>query len=279
MKTRIKTFLGLGLLITMSTQPPLGAQSLKKLEIDTSQNYVQLEFLIREEIDKLGEIKANRKNSRFMSNADTIYLDLGNRPTSIGDRFSVIRVLDNMSLQKNGKKIRAQHLQILGEIKVTNVRADMVEATVMNAQTDMVVGDWIVPTMPRRVVLQPQEPSQNMEGRILKAAASTDLVGPYHFAFVDLGAQDGLRPNDQFVVYKKSYSNIGSVDRISLPDVEVARVVAIDVGDSVSTVYTLASSQDYDEKSLIRSDISQVRYLEESDVDLSVGSNIERPTQ
>lgn len=275
MKYLLSTLLGFGALM-----PSMAfSSSLDKLEFDTQASKVQLEHLLREEIEELGFVKANRKNSKYMTNDDIVYLDFKKANSSVGDKFMVVRPIDNVSFQKKGEKVRSKHYQILGQVRVTNVRPDLVEAEVKNASNDIVVGDLIVPVINRVFTVNPKEPSVEMTGKVIKGAGKITLIGPYQFAFLDLGTKDGIELNDRFVVLKKSHAKISAKERIDLPDIEVAKGVIVDADEHVSTIYMLAGTQIFESGTMIKSDIAKVRYLNQTDIDLSVESASELPNQ
>lgn len=272
------------LLITIAslqTSGVLYAQGLEKIDllgkVDRNPR-VEYEYFISEKIKPVGQIIASWRQADYLSNDDVVYLKT-NSPVSPGDRFSIYKDIDAVKAPKSffGSS-KGRRIQVIGALKVTAVKEEVVEAKIYNATHDINRGNHLMPLIDRVVTIDPQEPSKMVRGTILGPAEPTNLTGTFLFSFIDKGTRDGLKQNDLLYVYRKGFSAPGVTAK--LPEVNIASLVVVNASENFSTVYNLTSIDAFEGGDKFKSAMTEVKYLdsEKAPAAQSQSSSPEIPT-
>ena len=153
----------------------------------------------------------------------------------VGQEFFVRRTLSGRRYEPTVAQPVVK--QTAGWIRVWAVDDTMSLATITHACDSIEVGDYLEPfALPDSVVANPNKPKAQRDNyaRVMSAADLRSTFGRGDFFIIKRGAQEGIKPGAQFVVYrdKKESSNFLY---------ELGEAVAVSVADHVSTLQVTMS--------------------------------------
>lgn len=240
----------------------LGATDFR--EPEGKKAFINLEFLITDELEPLGKIASSYRKAAYLSNGDPVYLDLGDYPASKGDRFSIVQSYGPVKSWQGSDSYDAQRIQVKGFVEITKITPTTVVGVIREATQDVNLEDLIVPFIDLQVEVDPKEPKKEVRGRVIDAATLTAMMGAHSFAFINKGSKDGLKVNDRLFVYRTGDGS-SAID-IDLPEVNIAELVVVNTSKEFATVYTLGGRETFRAGSNFKSAISEERYVDETGV-------------
>jgi hypothetical protein len=148
----------------------------------------------------------------------------------VGQEFFVRRHASGRAYEPNG--LPATMVQTAGWVRVWAVDETMSLLTVTHACDAIQVGDYLEPfKLPDAVVPNPNKPKAEREN-FASVVAGFDLrstFGRGDFFTINRGAEAGIKPGAQFVVYRDKKENQNFL-------FELGEAVAVSVGDHVATL-------------------------------------------
>ena len=155
------------------------------------------------------EQEAQRQN---FGEGHLLFIDAGAQAgVRPGQEFAVVRPRGQFrsKFSRKGGPLGV-YTQEVGRVRVVRVRDRVSVVEVTLACTDLLVGDQLRPAQERPV---PQaraelaldrfaEPTGKQAGRIVLARAGREVVSRDDVVFVDLGAEDGVKPGDYLTVFR-----------------------------------------------------------------------------
>lgn len=235
--------------------------SIKKFTHDGKPK-VSLENIAVKNPESVGMVVGSYKKVNYLTNGDTVYLKMENPSLSKGDRYTVF--VDQGGIRPVGSHFSTIGHKILVKayVEITRVLPKTIEAKIYDATSEVVIGDKLMPLMNPEVVIDPQMPKENIEGRILEGAHDVSLIGSHEFAFIDRGLQDGLRINDRLFVYRTVDG--GSEIKKDLPQINIAELVVVHADQKLATVYCLGASDKFESGAAFKTAQTDVTYLDTS---------------
>ncbi len=228
---------------------------------------VRLENILSDSYVGIGKIDGAFKPANKLGPNDVVYLKFPNREVSVGDRFTVFRRSEGVrSLDSYFKRV-GQQIQFLGYVQITSV-IPTVTGKLYDTTMDISLGDELAEYRELDVKIEPQEPLVEVRGKVMGAPSSVELIGSFGFAFVNLGSRDGLRQNDKLYAFVTSDGKAEtSKDR---PEVNIAELVLVDVGEVYSTAYVVSSVDRFERGWSVKAEKPKVTYMEDQKKDLPV---------
>ena len=187
---------------------------------------------------------------RIHAPGDLVVLDRGAEDgLKVGQEFYVRRVYS--TTQKKVDRDNPATVRTSGWIKVYAVDPKMSLATVSHACDTLEIGDYLepfsVPKMPAASTNR-NKPEKSY-GRVMPGKDLRRVFGPGDFFVLDRGAEQGIKPGAQFVVYRNKHER-----NVQQPDVflyELGEAVAVDVQKDRATLKVTMSRDAFEEGDLV----------------------------
>ena len=167
----------------------------------------------------------------------------------VGQEFYVRRVYT--TTQKKVDRDNPATVRTSGWIKVYAVDPKMSLATVSHACDTIEIGDYLepfaVPQVPTASTNR-NKPEKSY-GRVLPGKDLRRVFGPGDFFVLDRGAEQGIKPGAQFVVYRNKHER-----NVQQPDVflyELGEAIAVDVQKDRATLKVTMSRDAFEEGDLV----------------------------
>ncbi|HVF55568.1 MAG TPA: FlgT C-terminal domain-containing protein [Pyrinomonadaceae bacterium] len=152
------------------------------------------------------------QEQRVFSEGDYLFINAGAQEgIKVGQEFSVVRPRGQFkSVFTNKKGSLGVFTQDIGRIRVTKVQERLSIATVVRSCDDMLFGDLLRPVQhsvspPNRtenVLERFTDPSGKQNGRIVLARDQRELLTRDQVVYIDLGAEDQIKPGDYLTIYR-----------------------------------------------------------------------------
>src|SRR5437773_4324544 len=133
-----------------------------------------------------------------------------NKGVKVGDLFSVIRPRGEAKSHWTHKGHLGTYVQELGVVEVVEVRAETSWVRAKSSCDSMFLGDLVVPFERREsapYIQRPaldlfSDPSGKANGRVFLARDNQEVVTRDQIVYVDLGAEDSVKPGDYLTFYR-----------------------------------------------------------------------------
>lgn len=234
--------------------------TVKKFSASNTAPLITLENILVDNVKALGKISGSFKDATFLANTDTVYLQMTNSGVSVGDRFSVFKNNGGVKVPDSFFKYVGNNLHIKGFVEVMKVTPTTVIGKIYDATEAITIGDSLGEPLTLGINLQPKEPATDVRGIVLAAANGTDMIGAYHFAYINKGKLDGLEINDRLYVYRKG-TQTQKVTK-STPEVNVAELIVVNVADHLATAYCVSAEDSVLKGATFKSAKADVTYLD-----------------
>lgn len=167
----------------------------------------------------------------------------------VGQEFYVRRVYT--TTQKKVDRDNPATVRTSGWIKVYAVDPKMSLATVSHACDTIEIGDYLEPfTVPQVPTASTnRNKPEKSYGRVLPGKDLRRVFGPGDFFVLDRGAEQGIKPGAQFVVYRNKHER-----NVQQPDVflyELGEAIAVDVQKDRATLKVTMSRDAFEEGDLV----------------------------
>ncbi|HEX5708699.1 MAG TPA: hypothetical protein VFX96_15470 [Pyrinomonadaceae bacterium] len=170
------------------------------------------------------------QEQRTYAEGDYVYINGGaQQGVREGQEFAIIRPRGRFKTRfsrKNGTL--GMYTQELGRLRVVETKQNVSVAFITRSCDQMLLGDLLreVPQRPAPVVRAETptldrfvDPTGKQQGRIVLARDGREVVAKDQIVFIDLGAEDNVRPGDYLTVYRR----VGEGDISRFEDKEVAK--------------------------------------------------------
>ncbi|MDH4229466.1 MAG: LysM peptidoglycan-binding domain-containing protein [Nitrospirota bacterium] len=185
----------------------------------------------------IGILVGMHEPRQVMGRGDEIFLKLKrHRTAQPGDMLTISRggdvVVHPVTDEALGKLVR-----VLGVARVLDTTANgLIHARIERAYETIQPGDELMPYVPPVVGLERKAPD-GLIGIILDSRDSMNLLGNGQIVYLDLGAEDGLKPGNEFTVVRRGrkVEVPGMWTSPRLPERESALVQVLSVQERTST--------------------------------------------
>lgn len=146
------------------------------------------------------------------SQNDFLYINMGrNKGVTVGDIFAVIRPRGTVKSKWSKKGNVGFYVQEVGALEVVNVKPEVAVARVKTSCDNFLLGDLVQLVEQRNspiYVEKPEldrfgDPSGKPTGRILMARDGAEMLSRDFIAYVDLGADEGVRIGDTLTIFRQ----------------------------------------------------------------------------
>lgn len=153
----------------------------------------------------------NEKDGHIYAQGDYLYLSFGaSRGAKIGDVYSVIRPRGQVKTRWTDKQNLGFYVQEVGAVELIGVKNDVSVAKVKTSCDNLMLGDLLQPIPNRINPMLVQRPALNLfadirgknSGRIFMARDQQELLGQNTIVYIDLGAEDNVKPGDYLTIYR-----------------------------------------------------------------------------
>jgi hypothetical protein len=150
--------------------------------------------------------------NRLFAEGDYVFINTGaQQGAQVGQEFSVVRPRGQFRSKFSGKRgSLGIFTQEIGRVRVVRVRDQVSVALVVASCDNLLLGD-LLRRVPSRATPASRagaeldhfaEPTGKQAGRIVLARDNRESVSLDHVIFIDLGAEDNLKPGDYLTVYR-----------------------------------------------------------------------------
>jgi hypothetical protein len=191
-------------------------------------------YVLEGELPELRIIGAERQREKdLLADADVFYIGRGGAAgIEIGQLFLVVGV---------GEKLGGfgRLAQRKGKARIVAVEDERATVRVDKACQAISIGDVLYPFEEREGMVGKDlgfdnslAPGAGLSGHIIHLQTDFNILGSGHWAIIDLGGEQGLRPGRQLTIFKRARTN--------LPREAVGNMVVIDVQRRTATVKLLS---------------------------------------
>ncbi|HYN85996.1 MAG TPA: hypothetical protein VER32_12160 [Pyrinomonadaceae bacterium] len=154
------------------------------------------------------------QEQRTFAEGDYVYLNGGSQQgVREGQEFAVVRPRGRFKTRFSRKRgTLGMYTQELGRLRVVETKQNVSVALVTRSCDQILFGDLLREVAPRPAPVvraeQPTldrfaEPTGKQQGRIVLARDGREVVSKDQIVFIDLGAEDNVRPGDYLTVYRR----------------------------------------------------------------------------
>jgi hypothetical protein len=195
----------------------------------------------------IGELLKTVDNRVMVTTEDRVVVGLdATQPLNPGDRLAAVRVGRRVIHPFTGKSA-GRILVIVGLLEVTDAKDRVARARIAYSCAPMGVGDRIVRFVPAAFPedKMPQPTRRAVSAAVLDSLRGEALLGLQQYAFVDVGADQGVAPGDVFAMmrsYPPAVTSAGAL--LPVPSDQLGSAVVIRVAARSATVLLTGSSRE-----------------------------------
>lgn len=153
----------------------------------------------------------NEQDGFLYSENNVLYVNAGaSKGVQIGDVMSVVRPRGQVKTPWTKKGHLGFYVQEVGAVEVIRVKQDVSVARVKTSCETILLGDLVQPSQVRVSPVFTQrprldlygDPSGKARGRLFMARDNADLIARESIVYIDLGAEDNVRPGDYLTIFR-----------------------------------------------------------------------------
>jgi hypothetical protein len=184
----------------------------------------------------------------MLSGEDDVFIGLKNGARAeVGDRFAVVRMTQRVAHPVTGA-IVGRVMETLGIVEVREVRGGTLKGRVIYACMPMELGDRVVPFTLSALPPQPAviPATRPLEGVVVSAAYSREILVQQHVIFLDVGAESGVRQGDVFAVYRPSLpaTDLATGASFAIPPSRLGEAVVVRVTPGTASAVLTVSQKE-----------------------------------
>ena len=150
-----------------------------------------------------GSIFKSVDNKKIISEGDRVFIwQAEDGSLSSGEKYTVFRPLIPSRDQKKGGKFGSQHY-LTGIVKVIESNPSFALARVIRSFRAMEINDLVVPFEKRSSKIPLADSVRGLYGKIIVSEEHEINFGDHSIAFIDKGAEDGVRPGQIYHVFEQ----------------------------------------------------------------------------
>ncbi|MBK8464728.1 MAG: hypothetical protein IPL32_02770 [Chloracidobacterium sp.] len=196
-----------------SVQPSIKIENNKTWSVASGNNLYCAGYIQSSAISDANKIiggtdEADKYN---FSQNDFLYLNMGsNKGVSVGDLFAVVRPRAQVKSKWSPKNDLGFYVQEVGALEVVSVKSDHSIARIKSSCDVLLLGDLVQLIDQRNSPLFEQTPALDLFrdasgkaiGRILMSRDGAEALARDFVAYVDLGADNGVKVGDRLTVFR-----------------------------------------------------------------------------
>ena len=173
-----------------------------------------------------------------------------------GMRYTVFRILGPVRHIHNEDFIGYQHY-LLGVLEIIQSRPDYAIGKIVKAYGRMKIGDVLMPYKRRSPKFDRTAAPEGLLGEIIMAEEHNQLIGDHTVAFIDKGANDGVRQGQLYNIFTQEQAKVASdAEEPTLLDAVVyGELMVLHAEATTATVYITRSESNITPGSLFRTPV------------------------
>jgi len=203
----------------------------------------QVGFIREEPVEPHGRIFKTAKNNSLIATDDVVYIEKkAGHDLSTGMRYTVYRTLGPIHHLETEDFIGYQHY-LAGILEITRSNPDYAIGKIVKSFGRMKIGDLLMPYKRRSPKFDRVAPPEGMTGEIIMAEEHNQLIGDHTIAFIDKGAEDGVRQGHFFSIFSQSREKIhpDADEPILLEAVDFGEMMVLHAEATTATVFITRS--------------------------------------
>jgi hypothetical protein len=182
---------------------------------------------------------------KMISSDDTVYISRENdQVLSPGLRYTIYRTLGEVRNTVTDQYLGVQHY-ILGIVEITEIEPEYAVGRVVKAYERIQQDDLLMPYMRQPEKIAKINPPPGIAGEVIMAEEHNQLLGDNVIAFIDRGANDGVKPGQIFDIYFQDDVKINPppAGKTRLKPVVFGQLVVLRTEADTATVYITQTKQ------------------------------------
>jgi len=202
-------------------------------------------YVSTEAYDAAAEIVESPSPHTWLAQTRRVYIGLGDGEVAAGDRFAVMRAVEEVRDPESGKKIGFL-VEPLGWVEVTRTDVETSEATIRVSHAEMERGDRLMPYE----MIDPEIPLRDapagVEGQIAHFGTSRTVMANADLVFLNRGSQDGVEVGSTLQVYRSGGRAQDDYRgrKVALPDDVIADVIVVRSEPTTATAVVTRSREE-----------------------------------
>lgn len=154
-------------------------------------------FIIDDDEIGVGTITSSEEDRLLISPGMKVYLEAKGDPLRSGNRYSIVRIFDQVSHPVTGKKV-GYLARVLGDLNIVHTKGKVSTGIIGEIYRDARIGDHVIEHLDYMTWLPKEENSLSgdLRGYILINPEGKSIMGKGDVVFTDLGIADGLKVGD-----------------------------------------------------------------------------------
>lgn len=214
-----------------ATEPPMPPQ-IAALRYYHYPMISRVGFIQQSPVPSKGMIFKVRDNKEMISTGDIVYIQESSDNDLVqGDLLTIFRPSTPIHDRGQGILLGTQHL-IGGFVEITEKSDDYTVGIVTQAFRDIRIGDQLMEREERNTNIPLIDGAPGLSARIITSEERTYIMGEHDIAFIDKGAQDGVKPGQEYSIFEverlssRNADGAEQVREIVVPS-EVGRVLVL----------------------------------------------------
>lgn len=217
----------------------------------------QVGFIREVPVTPHGRIFKTAKNHTMIATDDIVYIEKKDpHELATGRRFTVYRTMGPVHHVHTEDFIGYQHY-LLGILEITRSNPDYAIGRIVKAYGRMKVGDLLMPFKRRSPKFDRTAAPEGLLGEIIMAEEHNQLIGDHTVAFIDKGAEDGVRQGQFFNIFAQEKQKIhpGAEEPTLLDAVVFGEMMVLHAEATTATVYITRCESNIAPGSLFRTPV------------------------
>jgi hypothetical protein len=164
----------------------------------------------------------------MLSQADRVYVGLGEGDVSVGEQFAIVRTRDRV-VDPDTRRLLGFHVDVLGWLEIDELHSDTSSATIKESASEIMLGDRIIPRSPTLRDIEVGPSPQGVDGRITFFPGSRVLMGTIDYVYLNRGELDGLAVGSPLEVYRHGWKapEVARGTRVDVPNRVIAQLLVV----------------------------------------------------
>jgi len=202
-------------------------------------------FIRKEPVAAHGTIFKVMETKEMINMDDIVYIrPEGDFKLSLGKRYTIYRTLLPIKDRFTNEYIGIQHY-ILGTVEITQLEPEYAVGRVIKAFGRMQKDDLLMPYERQPVTITKSTPPPGIVGEVIMAEEHNQILGDNIVAFINRGANDGVKTGHIFDIYFQDEVDIypQQAEKTLLKPVVFGQLVVLRTEATTATVYITQTKQ------------------------------------
>lgn len=191
-----------------------------------------------------GSIFKSVDHKKIISEGDRIFIwQAEDGSLSSGEKYTAFRTLTPSRDQKKGGKFGSQHY-LTGIVEVIESNPRFALARVIRSFRSIEINDLVVPFEKRSSKIALSDGMRGLHGRIIVSEEHKVNFGDHSIAFIDKGAEDGVRPGQLYHIFEQETAVDPKTNlEVSLTPIDFGSMLVLLTEKTTATVSIIQSDK------------------------------------